>query len=292
MNQKQPGYSENAPRFPAATAGVLQASGRLLALLCLTLCVCGGARAQTPGERGVEGPSLSPATGDIAGPTTAGPASKRPLGGPATTEKLKPLGQASSGGGESASAGLVRTTLSLGAVLLVIIVLAKVAKRLVGPKLGIASSLGPARAPSGILEILGRYPIGSGVTLLLLKVDRRVLVLSQSGSGKLALRGSGASLSTLCEIVDAEDVASILTKARDAEGESIAAKFRELLDKYSGSDEDGAPTAEPGAPTRAAQGSREPAVTVVAGSPRLRPIRVTSKGGAGAGRNETTEVMA
>ena len=39
------------------------------------------------------------------------------------------------------------------------------------------------RAPAGILEVLGRYPVGRGVTLILLKLDSRILLLSQSAGG-------------------------------------------------------------------------------------------------------------
>jgi len=163
--------------------------------------------------------------------------SKRPLGLPARSGETRGLGPNSAQAGSS-SGGMVKTMLSLGAVLVLIVVLAKVAKRVAGPRMGMAASLGAAKAPSGILEILGRYSIGNGLSIILMKVDRRVLVLSQSRSSRMGVRGGGAALSTLCEIADAEDVASILTKARDAEGESIAAKFRELLGQCSGSDDE------------------------------------------------------
>ncbi len=90
---------------------------------------------------------------------------------------------------------------------------------------GLLSSLGPAgRAPSGVMEVLGRFPVGRGATLVLLKLDRRVLLVCQNSG-----RGSGGAMNTLTEITDPEEVASILLRTRDADGESIARKFEGLL---------------------------------------------------------------
>jgi hypothetical protein len=85
------------------------------------------------------------------------------------------------------------------------------------------------RAPAGILEVIGRYPVGRGATLVLLKLDRRVLLLSQSTMGKLGL---GSHFSTLCELTDPDEVASILVKARDAEGDSMSERFRSMLSRF------------------------------------------------------------
>jgi flagellar biogenesis protein FliO len=82
------------------------------------------------------------------------------------------------------------------------------------------------RSPAGLLSVLGRYPIAGGQTLVLLKVDRRVLLLSQTRSGRF---GASVNLSTLCEITEAEDVASILTKANDEDGRSLAKTFERVL---------------------------------------------------------------
>jgi flagellar biogenesis protein FliO len=95
---------------------------------------------------------------------------------------------------------------------------------------GLRSSLGAGgRSPAGILEILGRYPVGRGMSLVLLKLDSRVLLLSQSAGGRF---GAGATFSTLAEISDPEQVASILIKSRDAEGDSLAERFRSMLQRF------------------------------------------------------------
>ncbi len=85
-------------------------------------------------------------------------------------------------------------------------------------------SIGPGgRAPSGLLEVLGRFPVSRGCTLVLLKLDRRVLLVSQTASRQ------GSGMTTLCEITDPEEVAAILVKARDEEDESQARKFEAML---------------------------------------------------------------
>jgi flagellar biogenesis protein FliO len=87
---------------------------------------------------------------------------------------------------------------------------------------GLAGAMGAGgRSPSGILFVLGRYPISRGMTLVLLQIDRRVLVVTQTA------RPTG--MSTLCEITEPSEVASILSKARDGQGESITAKFQGLV---------------------------------------------------------------
>ena len=124
-------------------------------------------------------------------------------------------------------AGFVRTALSLGGVLglaLIGIAATRVVSRRGG--VGLASS---SRSPAGVMEILGRYPIGRGATLVLLKLDRRVLLLSQSVGGKLGLT---SGVTTLCEVTDPDEIASILLKARDAEGDSLAERFRGLLSRF------------------------------------------------------------
>lgn len=66
-----------------------------------------------------------------------------------------------------------------------------------------------APSPSGIAEILARYPIGRGQTVLVVRVHRRVLVLGQATShGRLV---------TLCELTDADEVASLRAAVADAD---------------------------------------------------------------------------
>jgi flagellar biogenesis protein FliO len=125
------------------------------------------------------------------------------------------------------SGSVTQTVLALGAVIGVIFGLGMIVKRAARRGGGLMSALGPGgRAPSGLLEVLGRYPISRGTTLVLLKMDRRILLLCQSGGGKIA---GGAGMTTLCEVTDPEDVASILLKTRDEEENTLAQKFQAFL---------------------------------------------------------------
>jgi flagellar biogenesis protein FliO len=125
---------------------------------------------------------------------------------------------------------IVRTGGSLFFVLVLIVALAALAKKVAVKRGGLAGQLGAGgRAPEGLLEVLGRYPLTRGQTLILLKVDSRVLLLSQTTP---RIRGGVGALTTLCEITDPEEVASILVKAGEHAGESKTAKFTALLQKF------------------------------------------------------------
>lgn len=122
--------------------------------------------------------------------------------------------------------GVIQAIASTGAVIVLIFGTRWVIVRTSRSPLGAASvrsQLGAGgRAPSGLLFVLGRYPVSRGASLVLIQLDRRVLLLSQSGAG----------FQTLSEIGDPEEVASIIAKARDEEGESISAKFSSLLKTF------------------------------------------------------------
>ncbi len=125
--------------------------------------------------------------------------------------------------------GYVQTIIALLGVILLILGLGQVYKRLARTQGGLVGQLGAGgTAPSGILEVIGRYPISKGMTLVVLKFDRRVLLLSHASSSK-GKWGQGASMQVLCELSDAEDIASILLKARSASGDSIAQSFEQTL---------------------------------------------------------------
>ncbi len=168
------------------------------------------------------------ASGPTASPET------RPLHTLTGDEKTKPAAPAndalalhSTGNEQQVGGSMTRTIVALGTVVGVILILGLVVKRLAKRSGGLMGALGPGgRAPSGLLEVLGRYPVARGTTLVLLKLDRRVMLLCQSGGGKL---GGGAGMSTLCEITDPEEVASILLKTRDEEGDTLAQRFQSML---------------------------------------------------------------
>ena len=131
------------------------------------------------------------------------------------------------------SLGVTKTILSLSAVVALILLIAGVVKKLSGRVGGLASAIGAGgKAPSGILTILGRYPLDRRTTLILLKADRRVLLLSQSrGNGRLGTGGS--TLTTLSEFTADADVASIVAKASAAEGKAPSQRFQQALEDES-----------------------------------------------------------
>lgn len=177
----------------------------------------------SPASPSIGAPELVPAASSADRPLFRTPPPSAEISRPLTA---KPAGAAS-------STGVTRTLLSLGLVLALIALCGAAFKRFLAPRLGLATMLGaPGKSPAGLLEILGRYPVCSGSTLVLLKLDRRVMLLSQQRAGRVGLRGSSGGLTTLCEVTDPEEVASILAKTRDAAGDSASARFTALLGKF------------------------------------------------------------
>ena len=177
---------------------------------------------------------ITPAGVNEAGNSPSGNGGERALADPASAER-RSLGRPSvesqplrSARGEPRAGTLegVRTVAVLGGVVAVILGLAIGVRVLAKRHGGLLGACGPGgRAPAGVLSVIGRYPIARGQTLLLLQLDRRIVLVGQTAG-----RG-GARLSTLAEITDPEDVASILVKARDESGESVSKKFREIVDR-------------------------------------------------------------
>ena len=138
--------------------------------------------------------------------------------------------EAESGSGlPSLGDGWGQTIVALGGVLLLILGVAQFYKRLARSQGGLVGQIGAGgSAPSGILEVIGRYPIGTGMTLVVLKFDRRVLLVASSAATR-GKHAKGASMQTLCELSEPEEVASVLLKARSATGETIARSFERAL---------------------------------------------------------------
>lgn len=207
---------------------------RVCGWLCVAavLVLCAVAWADTPG----------PVPADHAS-TARLPDSAIPLGGSPTRPVSGSTENASSPETTSAMSASPWRTVGALALVVVMIVAAGWGLRVLARRHGglVAGLSAGGRAPAGLLEVLGRYPVGRGQTLVLLKLDRRVLLLSQSAG----IRGS-SGFRTLCEVTDPDEVASILVKSRDAEGESLAARFRTLLGRADREVEDALVGVEPG----------------------------------------------
>lgn len=171
-----------------------------------------------------QGPSMPPAK-----PGAGSSLEQRGLGSgaPSTTRKPSTSGVDRAESSPGVGGGFVRTSLALGGVLALAVISTAAIKAIArNGKFGLGMA---SRSPAGVMEVLGRYPIGRGATLVLLKLDRRILLLSQSAGGKLGLT---SGVTTLCEVTDPDEIASILLKARDAEGDSLAERFRGLLSRF------------------------------------------------------------
>lgn len=198
-------------------------------------------------------------------PLEDGSTERRPLGQPSSAlldaERQRPLARAaaeegaSSSGGVGLTDGAGRTLGALGAVLGLIVLARWVIRRVSQRTGGLLGQLGAGgRAPSGVLEVLGRFPVGRGQSLVLLRLDRRVLLLSQSSQG----------FTTLTEIDDPQDVASLVVKTADDESASLAARFRSILSGFERDPSLGVEVEEVGGPTtlRLARRRREDVVEV------------------------------
>jgi len=107
---------------------------------------------------------------------------------------------------------LTRVIGALAAVLGLLILLRLFLKRASGAMAG-------SGRPSGVLEILARYPIARGQSLQILKIGRRILLIHQSGS----------SMSTLTEVTDGEEVAALLTRMEAGVRSREALRFKAAL---------------------------------------------------------------
>ncbi len=103
--------------------------------------------------------------------------------------------------------------LPLAAVVGLVLICAAVLRRVARNSGGLCAAMTAGRSPGGIVEVLCRYPVSRGQALVLLRVDRRVLLLSHAAGA----RHGAASFTTLSEFSDHDDVASILAKVNDAE---------------------------------------------------------------------------
>ncbi|MFI4896534.1 MAG: FliO/MopB family protein [Phycisphaerales bacterium JB059] len=125
---------------------------------------------------------------------------------------------------DRAPSRLADVTKTVGALVLVIALILALAwgvRRVARSQGGLGAKLtAGGRAPSGVLEVLGRYPVSPKLSLVVLRFDRRVLLLAQS-------HAAGGTMSTLCELNDPSDVASVLAKTSDAD--EVNSLFREAI---------------------------------------------------------------
>lgn len=233
--------------------------GLVLNTLALgVMLLCTGARAQDEGRppEGFIGPQPAPIIAEAPSPggVAAQPAEaeaadatgtdhKTPAESVAAPVESMPLGgsgqtafRARAGGADQsdppptslrAGEGWWRTAGALAVILVLIFAVAAGVRKWGGAAGGLMHQMGAGgRAPSGVLSVLGRYPVGRGQTLVLLKLDRRVLLVCQQAGAR------GGGMRTLCELTDPEEVAAVVMHAAEAEGRSLSAKFREMVSGF------------------------------------------------------------
>jgi flagellar biogenesis protein FliO len=129
---------------------------------------------------------------------------------------------ASDGGGRSLAAGsepggafmdqVVPTALALGATIAAIFGARALVKRF-------GNGLGGGKRPSGVVEVLARYPFARGHHIVLIKVGRRVLVTHQSAQG----------IQTLSEFTSQAEVADIVARCESGARGTEQFSFDALL---------------------------------------------------------------
>jgi len=170
--------------------------------------------------------------------------SSKPIGRPrraddpfeSNTQSTDDTGNADTPAEPMIPGGIGRTLGALGGVLALIFAIAHGVRHLARSRGTLASQLGAGGdAPSGIVEILGRYPLGRGQSLVVLRFGRRVLLLSNAPGSK---RSGESRMTTLCELDDADETASILRAVAEARGESSSARFEQTLREVGGATDD------------------------------------------------------
>jgi flagellar biogenesis protein FliO len=163
----------------------------------LSLCLATSAMADLPVDAAAQAPASLEASASVA-PDSSASGDRASAGSLADTLPRRTPGSGSlAPGAESRGFGgeILPTAAALGGTILAI-VLARSAIRRFGGKLA------AGRRPSGVVEILARYPVARGQQVVLLKVGRRVLVVHQGAQG----------MRTLSEFSSNDDVADLIAR--------------------------------------------------------------------------------
>lgn len=101
-----------------------------------------------------------------------------------------------------------------------------------------AMTMRGAGRPSGVIEILSRYPVGRGQQLVLIKLARRIVLAHLSGS----------TMRAISELTDPDEVAGLLARMEAGASERAASRFRAVLNEFATEQATGA---DPRSPRRA-----------------------------------------
>lgn len=168
------------------------------------------------------------AGGDEPGEAATGQIESRPLGTPRPLLSTRSADEAGSGRGSALRSLDPRTNeITRVAASLAVVVGLMLGVRFFLKRAG--GSLPAAARPSGVVQVLARYPAGRGQRLILMKVARRVLLVHQSGS----------AMSPLSEFTDADEVAALLAGLEEGSRGRNAARFSRLLRSFQESHDHG-----------------------------------------------------
>ena len=107
--------------------------------------------------------------------------------------------------------GALRTAGALTLVIVLLLATRSVMKRFGGPLTG--------GRPSGVLQVLARFPIGRGQHLVLLQLGRRIVLVHQAKTG----------MTSLSEVSDPDEVAQLLARVEAGSSEKRSAGFQTIL---------------------------------------------------------------
>ncbi len=107
--------------------------------------------------------------------------------------------------------GVLRTAGALALVMVLLLATRSVLKRFGGPLTG--------GRPSGVLQVLARFPIGRGQHLVLLQLGRRIVLVHQAKTG----------MTSLSEVSDPDEVAQLLSRVEAGSSEKRSAGFQTIL---------------------------------------------------------------
>ena len=137
------------------------------------------------------------------------------------------------------TSGGIRAVGALALVMLLLLALRAILKRFGGPMTG--------GRPSGVLQVLARFPIGRGQHLVLLQMARRIILVHQTKAG----------MTSLSEVSDPDEVAQLLARVEAGSSDKQRGRFQSILGKLTSDDPSQAWErfrADPGGITRFAGG--------------------------------------
>lgn len=209
-----PPPEQGAPTDAPATTGDAVANGALTLPPLLTPAP--GATPMIETAVTEPAPAAPPAAVDPGPPPAPSPNESKPLGHPNRALSARPAtGDAASGplaAIDPRRNEMVRVGGALAIVLGLLLLTRAALRRAPG-------MLGGAGRPAGVVEVLARYPIARGQSLIVLRMARRILLLHHTGS----------TMVTLSEAADPEEVASILARLEAGSRAPGASRFRAKL---------------------------------------------------------------